>query len=89
MAQKQGVKSSKTPRYRIIIDKKLCEDPISCEIKCVKACPFKLLAYYQRKTPKHGEAPKGFRIISAFNILCNNCERCINVCPNNAIKIKL
>ncbi len=89
MLQEQITKSTKTPRYKVKIDKKLCGDPIECGLKCVKSCPFKILAYCQRKKPKFGEAPEKFKVISAFNVLCNDCKKCINICPNNAIKIKL
>ncbi|MHA1231423.1 MAG: 4Fe-4S binding protein [Candidatus Helarchaeota archaeon] len=43
----------------------------------------------QTKTPPHGQPPEKFKIVSAFMILCNNCRRCIEVCPANAITIKL
>ncbi|NVM04913.1 MAG: hypothetical protein HWN67_21510 [Candidatus Helarchaeota archaeon] len=89
MIQEQMTRSKKTPRYKIKIDKKLCGDPIECGNLCVKSCPFNILAYSQRRTPKSGEAPEKFKIISAFKVLCNNCKRCINVCSKNAIKIKL
>ncbi|MFX1453532.1 MAG: 4Fe-4S binding protein [Promethearchaeota archaeon] len=89
MLQEQMTESKNTPRYKIKIDKKLCGDPIECGLKCVKSCPYNILAYCQRKKPKSGEAPQKFKIISAFHILCNNCKRCINACPKNAIQIKL
>ncbi|MHA1380927.1 MAG: 4Fe-4S dicluster domain-containing protein [Candidatus Helarchaeota archaeon] len=82
-------KPKRTPRYQIKVDKKLCGDPIACGLRCVRACPYNLLAYTQRKTPKKGEEPKRFKIVSAFTIMCNKCNRCINACPVNAITIKL
>ena len=78
-----------TSRVKIKISKKNCDNPLECGLKCVKACPYKLLAYYQKSTPPEGQAPVGFRIISAFKILCNSCQKCVNICPRNAIKIKL
>ncbi len=75
------------PRVKIKIKKKLCEDPIACGFPCVKACPYNLLAYTQRKTPAVGEEPKEFKIIVAFPILCNNCGRCVEACTHGAIKI--
>lgn len=87
--QTQITEPKKTLRYKIKVDKKLCGDPIACGLKCVKSCPYYILAYMQRKTPKKGEEPTKFKIVSAFNILCNQCNRCVNACPNDAIKIKL
>ncbi len=75
------------PRYKIKIKKKLCIDPIECGIPCVKSCPYRLLAYTQKHTPASGVEPEAFKIIVAFPILCNDCERCINACSHNAIKI--
>ena len=75
------------PRYKIKIKKRLCIDPIECGFPCVKACPYKLLAYTQKRTPSPGEEPEEFKIIVAFPILCNNCGRCIQVCSHDAIKI--
>ncbi|MHA1695656.1 MAG: 4Fe-4S binding protein [Candidatus Helarchaeota archaeon] len=58
-------------------------------MKCVKACPFKLLAYIQTKTPPPGAPPERYKIVFAFNILCYNCGKCQEACPVNAISIKL
>ncbi|MBD3228019.1 MAG: 4Fe-4S dicluster domain-containing protein [Candidatus Lokiarchaeota archaeon] len=74
-------------RVRIKISKRKCIDPIECGLKCVKACPYKLLAYIQTKTPEPGQAPERFKIVSAFMILCNACGKCIESCPENAIKL--
>ncbi|MHA1298607.1 MAG: 4Fe-4S dicluster domain-containing protein [Candidatus Helarchaeota archaeon] len=89
MIQKQITTPKGTQRYRIKISKKLCGDPIACGLKCIKACPFRLLAYTQTKTPKKGESPLKFKVISAFTVLCNDCHKCIDACPKDAIKIKL
>ncbi|MHA1264867.1 MAG: 4Fe-4S binding protein [Candidatus Helarchaeota archaeon] len=80
-------KKSTQLRYKIKIKKKLCIDPIECGVPCVKACPYKLLAYIQKYTPAPGKTPEHFKIIVAFPILCNNCGRCIDACQHNAITI--
>ena len=77
-----------TSRYKIKISKKNCDDPLECGLLCVKTCPYKLLAYHQKRTPPEGQAPTGFKIVSAFTILCNSCLKCVEICPRNAITIK-
>ncbi len=75
------------PRYKIKIKKKACIDPLECGFPCVKACPYNLLAYTQKRTPAPSEEPEEFKIIVAFPILCNNCGRCIQACSHDAIMI--
>lgn len=74
-------------RYKIKIKQKLCRGPLVCEIRCVKSCPYNLLAYTQKQIPTSGEEPKEFKIIAAFPILCNNCRRCVEICPDKAIEV--
>ncbi|MHA1799210.1 MAG: 4Fe-4S binding protein [Candidatus Helarchaeota archaeon] len=76
-------------KVKIKISKNNCDDPLECGLRCVKACPYKLLAYYQKRTPQEGQAPIGFKIVSAFKILCNACLKCQEACPRNAITIIL
>jgi len=74
-------------RMKFKIKQKLCRGPVECGIQCVKACPYNLLAYTQKRTPNLGEEPTEFKIIVAFPILCNNCGKCVEVCPDKAIEI--
>ncbi|MHA1277226.1 MAG: 4Fe-4S dicluster domain-containing protein [Candidatus Helarchaeota archaeon] len=74
---------------KIKIKKKLCIDPIACGFPCVKACPYNLLGYTQRRTPTTGEAPTAFKIIVAFPILCNACGRCVSACSSDAISVSV
>ncbi len=74
-------------RNKIKIKQKVCRGPVECGIRCVKICPYNLLAYTQKRTPNPGEEPKEFKIIVAFPILCNNCGKCVEVCPDKAIEV--
>lgn len=65
-----------------------CNNPKSC-IKCVQACPAKIFILKPIGTKKLSDHVEKWRITTIFKDLCNGCMKCIEVCPENCIKIEV
>ncbi|RJP16031.1 MAG: hypothetical protein C4520_18605 [Candidatus Abyssobacteria bacterium SURF_5] len=73
-------------RPTIVFNTGKCEHPEEC-LLCVKACPRKCIGYMQAETPPAGEAPKSWKLVSAFMVTCDLCNDCVKTCPKGAIRI--
>jgi len=79
-----------TIRPIINYNKEKCGDPAAC-LKCIKACPYCVLAYRPVETPEPGKPPRDWTIVSTFRVMCTypSCKSCIEVCPKDAITISI
>lgn len=79
-----------TIRPEISYNKEKCGDPSACQ-KCIKACPYCVLAYRPLETPEPGEPPKEWIIVSVCRVMCPYpvCKLCIEACPKDALSISI
>lgn len=71
----------------VVIDYGKCANPRECA-KCLQVCPIAVfgLAAIKTLTPD-GKTVKNFKIFTPDADMCNGCGGCIEVCPQNAIRI--
>lgn len=66
--------------------------PTKC-LKCLEACPHNLLMFRPLKAKDEDGAPIKFEIHMVFksfaNKHCPDCLKCAEICPSQAIKIKV
>lgn len=81
---------TKTKYPRIKVDSSKCLTPFDCK-KCLRICPPALFQVVATKVEKFKETNKkepGSYKLSAYYIdKCTLCNKCIEVCPVNAITI--
>ena len=79
-----------TLRPVINIDKEKCGDPRAC-LKCIKACPYSVLAYRPSEIPKSEKPPKDWIVVPTCRVMCiyPSCKLCIETCPNDAFNISI
>ncbi len=65
-----------------------CNEPKKCS-KCVKSCPAKVLVLKPTGTKKLSDYVKKWYIRPLYKNYCNGCMRCVELCPENCIKIEL
>lgn len=75
---------------RIDIDHDRCTTPFACKA-CIRICPTAIFQVPVMKmvrlqaTDKH--EPGSFRLIAKYRDKCTGCNKCVDVCPNDALKV--
>ena len=79
-----------TIRPEIAYDKEKCGDPTVC-LKCIRACPYAVLAYRPQELPEPPNPPEEWVVVSTCRIMCPypSCKMCIEACPNDALNISI
>jgi len=80
-------------RYPLItIDSSKCLTPFDCK-KCLRICPQAIFEVNAVKVEKFKETnkkdPGAFKLAAFYRDKCTMCNKCIEVCPVNAITITL
>ncbi len=77
---------------RITIDHEKCTTPFDCK-KCLLVCPQAVLEVYPIKVEKFKETdkkePGAYKLVGFYRDKCTMCNKCIEVCPVDAITISL
>lgn len=80
------------PAPRIEIDYAKCTTPMLCK-KCLQICPTAVFEIQTLKMERLRETdprdPGAFRLDVFYRDKCLACNDCINVCPEDAIRIVL
>lgn len=74
----------------ISIDDSKCEDPLNCRM-CLLACPTRVLGLGTNVGPqKYRETdPSHFVVRGVRHQFCTMCMKCVDVCPQDAIRVSL
>ena len=76
----------------IKIDHKLCTTPFACKL-CLQECPTAVLAVNETKMARMEEPdkyePGSSRLRVAYRDKCTACNRCMDVCPVDAIVVEM
>ncbi|NVM04447.1 MAG: 4Fe-4S binding protein [Candidatus Helarchaeota archaeon] len=82
------------PKVRIKISEKKCPTPFACQ-KCLNICPagvFMVVANPMKTvtkfTPIDENEPGSYMLVAPMASKCIGCNKCIDICPNQALKIK-
>jgi ferredoxin len=77
---------------KITIDHTKCTVPFWCK-KCLQACPQLVFQVYCKQLLKLRESdprePDIYEVIPVRRDKCNSCNKCLEMCPENAITINL
>ena len=73
-------------KVKIKVDYKICDNPRDC-VKCLNVCAPAVFTFPFRDKDHHD--PQEWFISPTFPQLCTNCNLCVEVCPKNAITIKV
>ena len=75
---------------KIDIDHSKCTVPFWCK-KCLQACPQLVFAVYCKQPERLKEAdprePGIYDLVPVRRYKCDSCNKCVEVCPENAITI--
>lgn len=75
------------PRPKIEVFQEKCGNAAEC-MRCLTACPYRLIGMLQEKPPEAGsDGPEKFNIIVAFKVLCTVCGKCEEACDKGAIRV--
>lgn len=79
-----------TIRPEITYDKEKCGDPTVC-LKCIRVCPYSVLAYRPQELPEPPNPPEEWVVVSTCRVMCPypSCKMCIEACPNDALNISI
>lgn len=72
---------------QISIDAELCTKPGEC-LACIKACSPKVFAYLPGVAATETAGGRLPMIWSSMPELCTLCERCVEACPQKAIRVE-
>lgn len=80
-------------RFPLIkVDSSKCLTPFDCK-KCLRICPQAIFEVYAIKVEKFKETdkkePGAYKLVPFYRDKCTMCNKCIDVCPVNAITITL
>lgn len=64
-----------------------CSRPQDCG-KCLEVCPCTVFVRYATNREPSKE-PESYVIVPSFKRFCILCYKCVEACPNNAIKISV
>jgi ferredoxin len=64
-----------------------CPKPQACG-KCLEVCPSTVFVMYAPQREPH-KVPQNYVIVPAFTNFCTVCNKCTDVCPNQAIKVDI
>lgn len=77
---------------RIEIDRERCTTPFACK-RCILACPTAVFQVNVVKMVRLLETDKqeagSFRLSAPFRDKCTGCNICLDVCPEDALKIDM
>lgn len=75
---------------KIKIDHAKCTVPFWCK-KCLQACPQLVFQVYCKQLVKYKESdprePGIYEVVAVRRDKCNMCNKCVEVCPEDAITI--
>ncbi|MBI4303060.1 MAG: 4Fe-4S binding protein [Chloroflexi bacterium] len=75
---------------KIAIDYQRCTVPFDCK-KCLQACPEGVFWVVPAKNVKFQETdakePGAWRLFARYRALCTACNKCLEVCPVDALTI--
>ena len=69
-------------------DNSKCPDPRDCH-KCLNACPQGVFTTYPRDGRGPGKEAGDWVLLPSFQSLCTGCRICEDICPQNAITVKV
>lgn len=74
----------------ISVDDSKCENPLDCRM-CLLACPTRVLGLGTNVGPqKYRETdPSHFVVRGVRHQFCTMCMKCVDVCPQDAIRVSL
>ncbi|MHA1209348.1 MAG: 4Fe-4S dicluster domain-containing protein [Candidatus Freyarchaeota archaeon] len=67
--------------------KERCPEPQECRL-CLKVCPSTVFVMYATERERFRET-KSWVIEPSFQNFCVACNKCVEICPNEAIKIEI
>lgn len=74
---------------KIKINYEKCTNPEEC-LKCLDTCPTGVFIKAPISKPKSPSTkPRAYKIVPIYNKLCNACRLCVNICPSEAIIVKI
>jgi len=72
---------------KIKFDEEKCLKPEEC-MECIRACPLGVLMLAPKKKPPNpGIPPPRYIVYPLYDVVCNRCGKCLEVCPKGALKL--